>query len=219
LLWQIGRRNGAFLLWGIAVSFKFIGGVAALFGLGLLLRSRDAKAAGLGLVLTLLPLFVLALPFALDGSLPLGSAGVYATHWMNYGSVHALLSLLVGAHPARWVCMGLGGLWLLLLLVRGESPARGFCLLFVGMVLLSPVVHPWYGLWLLVLLPLWPRWDLFALVSLLPLSYLAWTSAASGGEWLPPLWVPWLGYGIPLLIFVAGCRKKEEGGAGVLSTI
>jgi hypothetical protein len=212
LLWEKGWAKRAFFLWGLAAALKFVGGLASLFALGVLWRQRDLRGAAFGLLLTASPLLLFSLLFALDGSLPLGSAAVYGKHWMNYGSVHALLSFLVGVHPARALCVFLGGLFLAWLLVRGERPTRGFSLLFLGMLLLSPVVHPWYGLWLLALLPLWPRLDLFALVSLLPLSYLAWVTASPGAEWLAPPWAAWLSYGIPFGIFLWSSRKAAEKG-------
>lgn len=211
LVWEAGQQRRAFFLWGLAASLKFVGGFASLFGLAVLWRAREVKEVATGVVLTVLPLVLLSLPFAVDGSIPLGSAKVYGGHWMNYGSVHALLSLPLGVHPARVLCFGLGALWLVWLLWRLEQPVRGFGLLFLGMLLLSPVVHPWYGLWLLVLLPLWPRLELFALVSLLPLAYLAWVVSAEGSDWLPPPWAAWLTYGVPLALFVWTTRRPKSG--------
>ena len=211
-LWETGRLRRAFLLWGLAAALKFVGGFASLFGLAVLWRTRELRDVAIGATLTVLPLLLLSLPFAVDGSAPLGSAKVYGAHWMNFGSVHALLSIPLGVHPARVLCVGLGGLWLGWLLWRTDSPVRGFSLLFLGMLLLSPVVHPWYGLWLLVLLPLWPRLELFALVSLLPLAYVAWVSSAKGGDWLAPSWAAWLSYGVPMVLFVWTNRARKRAG-------
>jgi len=212
LLWETGRPRRAFLLWGLAAALKFVGGLASLFGVALLWRAQERREVAIGATLTILPLLLLSLPFALDGSAPLGSTTVYAGHWINFGSVHALLSLPLGVHPARALCMAVGGLWLLWLLRQPERPVRGFSLLFLGMLLLSPVVHPWYGLWLLVLLPLWPRLELFVLVSLLPLAYIAWVSSSQGGDWLAPSWAAWVAYGIPAALFVWTSHSKRPAG-------
>ena len=169
-------------------------------------HGRRAVDDGLGLLLVL-PYLLLSLPFALDGSFPIGSASEYGQHWTHHASVHALLSLVVGSSAARGALWIVGALVFVGLLLRSESPARGYLMLFTAMLILSPVVHPWYGLWLLVFVPLWPRLELLVLVSLLPLSYLSWTSQAAGGEWAPPGWVPWLSYGLPLLVLLGTWSK------------
>jgi hypothetical protein len=202
LLWQRRRVGLAFITWGMGWALKVVGGIAGVFALGLLLRQGRYGQAGRGAALWILIPGILAAPFLLDGNPSFGSARAYGTHWMNFGSVHALLSSVLGVHPARWLGLVCGGFWTMWLLWRGSSPLSGFFLFFLGLLLLSPVVHPWYGLWLLIFVPFYPRWDLFALVSLLPLSYLAWPSQAAGGDWMPPLWAPWFAYGVPLLLFL-----------------
>lgn len=212
LLWERRRSSAAFLVWGAAISLKFVGGLPALFALGRLARSGDWRRLVTGGALVALPLLLLSLPFALDGSLPLGSLGEYGQHWTHHASVHALLSVFLETDAARGLVMLLGALVLAVLLWRGPPPLEGFSMLFLAMLVLSPVVHPWYGLWLLVLLPFRPRADLFVLVSLLPLSYLAWTAQAAGGTWQAPPWAAWLGYGLPLAIFLV-LLGRSRGGA------
>lgn len=194
-------------LWGLALSLKFLGAVPAAFVAVRLLRRGRWLQALLGVSLAGMTAAVLALPFALDGRLPLGSLGTYLSHWGHNASIHALLSAVLGYHPARKVVFVLALLWALFLLARGLTPARGFLLTAVGVLLLSPVVHPWYGLWLLVMLPLFPGLPLFLLSGLLPLSYLAWTAQANGGAWTVPGWALTLEYGLPLVALAWGSRS------------
>jgi hypothetical protein len=212
LFWHRKRPRLAFLSWGFGVALKVVGGFAAVFALASLVRRRLYLQAVAGFTLWMLLPVVLAAPFFLDGNLSFGSARTYGAHWMNFGSVHALLSTAIGVHPARWFGLALGGAWTVWLLWRGASPLAGFFLFFLAMLLLSPVVHPWYGLWLLVFVPFYPRWDLFALVSLLPLAYLAWSSQEAGGAWLPPPWAPWVAYGIPLVLLLASLWRRRPRG-------
>ena len=199
-LWRRGSKVWAWLLWGLSLSSKFIGGVPALFAALLTSREYGLTAVALRLALVVVPVAVLAMPFALDGSVPLGSLGHYANHWGNFPALFGVFSLVVGYHPARWLCLVLLLLWTLRIARKRHEPARAFMYFFAGLLLLSPVVHPWYGLWLLVLVPLYPSLALFTLSSLLPFAYLAWTQQHLGGPWLAPVWSQWLVYGLPALL-------------------
>lgn len=201
-IWRSGPRMLAWPLWGLALATKFVGGLPALFAIAGQIRERKLTLLLQGVALLLLVPMALALPFCLDGTLPLGSLGHFARNWGNFAAFHSLAAAVIGYHPARVMCglaLLLWGLWL----ARGDlEPARGFLLFFAGMLLLSPVVHPWYGLWLLVLMPLYPSLPLFLLSSLLPVSYLSWTVQQQGGEWLAPAWAPWLAYGLPVALLL-----------------
>ncbi len=205
LLWE--RRSAqAFLFWGFALSTKIAGAAPAWFAARHLQRAGHPRSAALGLALVVFVGLLLAAPFAVDGTAPLGSLGTYARHWGHNASVHALLSPLLGYHPARWVVAALFLGWSAWLTWRGPEPLMAWLWLFAGLVVLSPVVHPWYGLWLLILLPVVRSPALFALTGLLPLAYLAWTVPSVGGPWEPPGWVPWLEYGLPALLALRAAR-------------
>jgi alpha-1,6-mannosyltransferase len=195
-------RNGAlpWMLWGLAIATKYVGGAAGWFAARELLREGRTGRAVLGLAISGLAAVALAMPFFFDGTPPVGSLGTYVEHWGHNGSVHALLTPVIGYHPARYVVAVVFLGWAGWLTWRGGDVARSFLLLFAGLVVLSPVVHPWYGLWLIALLPLFPSVPLLAFSVLLPLSYLAWTEQAAGGAWAVPGWVPWLEYGLPLVL-------------------
>jgi len=211
LAWRTGRFS-AWPWWGLAFAAKYVGAGPAGFALaGLVRRGRWARAVA-GLAALAATAALCALPFALDGTLPLGSLGTYAQHWGHNSSLHAVLWGWMGYHPARIACAVAFAAWGLALVVADERPARGFALAFAGLLIASPVVHPWYGLWLLALLPLWPRADLAAWLSLLPLSYLAFDVAVAGGPWRPPGWVPWVEYGVPAIMLLAA-RPGPAGGS------
>lgn len=79
---------------------------------------------------------------------------------------------------AGFVARGLSALPCLALLWlcwRRRVPAhRTALLLLTGYALFTPVLHPWYLLWPLLLIPLWPLagWPVIALCALAPLAYL-----------------------------------------------
>ena len=198
--WRSGSRSWAWLLWGLSFSTKFVGGVPALFAALASWHKGSRRDVARGLALCVLPVLLLAAPFAVDGTLPLGSFSHYARNWGNFPALFGLFSPVIGYHPARWLCLALLALWTVRIVRVGLEPDHAFVQFFAALLLLSPVVHPWYGLWLLVLIPLYPSLPLFALSSFLPLAYLAWTQQHLGGAWRAPHWAQWLAYGLPLLL-------------------
>ena len=100
--------------------------------------------------------------------------------------------------------LALGAL-LRLCIVRRLSAARAGLVLLSGYALLTPVLHPWYLLWPLLLAPQWRRaaWPVLVLCALAPLAYVplidelrgqphreaAWPRLIEhGGAWLAVLW-------------------------------
>jgi len=197
LLFASGRPASAGAAWGVALATKYLGVLPALFAGAYHLRRRRWLRALLVAGLTVVVAAACSAPFALDGSPPVGSLGTYAGNWAHNGALHGVLEPYIGYHPSRRVCLGLLGLWTLVVLARNHPPGRATAAVLIGLLYLSPVVHPWYGLWLLALLPVWPSLAAALLTGLLPLSYLAWTSAGAGGPWEAPSWVPWVEYGLP----------------------
>lgn len=196
------QRDGAtsWLLWGVAIATKYAGGAVGWFA-ARELHGRDQTRRGVfGLAISGLVALAIAAPFLIDGIPPIGSLTTYVEHWGHNGSLHALLTPVIGYHPARYVMAALFVGWAGWLTHRGGDPARAFFLLFCGLIVLSPVVHPWYGLWVIALLPLFPSVPVLVFSVLLPLAYLAWTAQAAGGAWEAPGWVPWLEYGLPLAL-------------------
>jgi hypothetical protein len=138
-------------------------------------------------------LLVPALPFLgeLDG-LARGLAGFGGASAHN-GSVHAVLRWALGeTQAASLTVVGLLAVWALVVLFRIRDPWRAAFALTGALVVLSPIVHPWYLAWVapfFVLAPS-PAW-LWAFAAG-GLYYTAWASANAGGAWAQPLWAHWL---------------------------
>ncbi len=212
-LLMLARKGeaAAWLSFGGALATKYVGALPAFFVAIRRLRQHRWAAAIGGPVLAVGVLVLLSLPFSLDGTAPIGSLGDYTAHWAHNASLHALLTPHFGFHPARYVLGGVMVLWLLWVASRDWAPSKAFLAVFVGLIYCSPVVHPWYGLWVIVLLPMYPGVTLAFLSGLLPLSYLCWTSQQAGGPWVAPAWVPWVEYGLPLLLVVPERMWRRAG--------
>lgn len=192
LMWacwsEIRGRSGA--------GWLVLGGGLKLLPLALLLNSRRGVSVGFGLTLLLCAAWPLLAPGMLQG------LQTYAEHWSFQGGVFPLLTLVISPVNARIACVIL---WLLMVVIVAVKKMRlSQAALWLGgaFLLLSPTVHPWYGLWILIpaLLEGWWSWLIFA--SLLPLSYSALSTVdALTGSWSPPIWPALISY-IALLVFL-----------------
>lgn len=198
-------------------------------------RWRTTAAVGLGLAIAvkLLPIVLLPLywkrvrvrdaalaaavvgflyvPFVHHGRIPIGSLGTYVQSFRFNGPVFAIfdhlappqllsgLAALVGLVSATWL--------------RGTAPEWSpevFAWPMAASLLCSPVVFPWYLLWLLpfvtsastLLIIVWT-------VSIAPV-YVMWHLRMLGRPWGPlPVWVMLLEYGsVAIAAAIVGLRRR-----------
>lgn len=96
-------------------------------------------------------LFALYLPFLFRDANVFGSLAIFAESWASNGSVYVWLSPLLGELVYRWVAAAVL-IAALVLLHRQRRQLEASALLYILVLfLLSPVVHPWYLLWVLAL--------------------------------------------------------------------
>jgi hypothetical protein len=160
-------------------------------------------------VLILLGLLAAYLPFSLQGVNPLGSLTTFAADWRANAFVFELLDYLPGHWP-RVVSV------VPALLVLGWAAWRGWdwpraYVWTVGVLLLcSPVVHPWYVLWLLPA-ALWcgpPAWVLWCFLA--PLSYWVLPGYLATGVWAEAWWVKLVVYGPVMIALGIGRGRGRE---------
>jgi hypothetical protein len=156
----------------------------------------------------LLPLLVAAfyLPFQMGGVNALGSLGVFAAKWRSNDFVFGFLlgtddpgePDLLRAKRIGAVLVAIVWMWQL---VRRRSLPSVYAWSVGAILLVSPVVHPWYVLWLLpaaVLLPhpAWWIWSLTVFLAYAPLS-----DRRAGGVWEESMVIKTLEY-LPVLLLV-----------------
>ncbi|MEM8973517.1 MAG: hypothetical protein AAGD43_15780 [Pseudomonadota bacterium] len=66
-----------------------------------------------------------------------------------------------------------------------------YAVVIVAMFLLSPAQFPWYGTWVIILLPFFPLYGLLIMTATLPLYYLSFHFSALGNYELFNAWVLW----------------------------
>lgn len=180
-------------------------------------RGRAASIAAFGIALAL-P----TMPFARDGAALLRGGATYGGRWEFNSCAFALLRPLLGGEGARLAVAGAFAGLLGSLLVRSRDPARACAALGLGFVLLSPTVHPWYGLWAVAWLPLVPSPAAGLVGALLPLSYVVLVGYSPGdaASWSLPTWVPWVEYApvVAALLVALAARGRALAGAGDIAS-
>lgn len=143
------------------------------------------------------------LPYAAAGTDLFHSLGVYAGTWMFNASAFYVAAFATGsAVAARLICAG-AFLALWLFLVRSaagrstSAPDRLIerALWLIGaLILLSPVVHPWYVCWIVPLLVIRPRLSWLYLSGAVFLSYNVLVDFVRSGVWAEHAAVPLMEY-------------------------
>ncbi|MBK8173735.1 MAG: glycosyltransferase [Rhodospirillales bacterium] len=179
-----GRRGWGWLALAVAVELKLV----AILLVPLLLRRGGWRAAWIFLLVSAVP----ALPFVTD--LPDLAGGLFAFGVETYhdGFLPAILRAAgLDARTAACVSLLVLALWAGLIAWRVSDAWRGAFLVLGGLLLLSPVVHVWYFIWIVPFLALRPQPAWLLASGLHGFYYVAWAHALTAGAWLQPAWAWW----------------------------
>ena len=155
---------------------------------------------------------VLYAPFVLHGDDALGSLGLFARSWESNGSLYSLFAPLIGPQVYRLSAAALLMGCIALLRIRNVDVVDAAAVYFLALFILAPVVHPWYLLWLLALLPLRRRaFDAFGVAALywtvsVALAYTALHRQQVYGEWRVPGWFLLLQYAPVFVLLIQKTR-------------
>jgi hypothetical protein len=119
------------------------------------------------------PALIIALQFTpyLLNSNPFDTLFTYVKHWTFNGIVFETINLyFIDNQKSRLICVLLLSILLLAVYFSKKQLFNKIYLAFLFMLLLSPVVHPWYVAWLTVLLPITCRWSGILLTGLVSLT-------------------------------------------------
>jgi alpha-1,6-mannosyltransferase len=209
-----GRTSAAGAALGVSAAAKYLAAPLAPF--------LDRRRPGAATATAAAAFALLALPYAGAGTAMPGSLGVFARDWASNGGAFLLLEWALGTGlPPRAAAAGLLiGLLALLWRLRTGAEDAAFTFIFATL-LLSPVVHPWYALWLVPLLPLAPATPARLAAALwtatIPIAYLALAGWARDGEWMVPASARLAQYAPVALLLAGGAvarlHQKRRGGA------
>ena len=206
-LWFVAGRRAS--LSGVSLAIS----VATKY-LALPLAPFFTRAAGAGRRVTLagavvVALVLLYLPF-LD-HVPIGSFGVFARTFEFNGAAYSLLA--AGGLDKLLIRIVLGAVALSVLAYawHRDLNVQETSFLWIGAVLLaSPIVHPWYVVWLIPFLALRPRAWAFVWTGTVVLAYWVLTDWRAAGVWYLPGWVLALEY-LPVYGLLLAGRRMNSG--------
>ena len=138
--------------------------------------------------------------------------GEYLGTWVANGLIFDAMAAALGGPGARYLAAALVvAVGVALWRRRADAAAAGYGL-FLALLLVSPVVYPWYLMWPLCLAPLLRRggWTIAVWAATAGLTYQLWPEQARTGLWqLPPAWLA-AEYGpvfVALAVEVWGSRR------------
>jgi hypothetical protein len=157
-------------------------------------------------------LWLSLLPLAVFGAISWGAAGgswallaslqAFGARWEFNGPVFTLAYGILGSNEGAHVASAaMLGLWCVFLFILRRPPEEKAFLAFLGIVLLGPLSHPWYFLWVGALLVI--RWSTatFTLLGLTALSNIIVYRYQAHGRWEDDILVLALEY-VPFLILL-----------------
>ena len=151
-----GRKVLSYALIAVSISIK---PVALLLLPILFLRERGVWNKVRVIVIPLVLFFAQFFPYLFTSN-PFQALFTFARNWTFNGVVFETLDLLFANNQTtRLVCAVLLCCALLVLYWRKRDPFEALYYSVLLLLIFSPVVHPWYVVWLTVLLPVVQRWS------------------------------------------------------------
>jgi hypothetical protein len=161
--------------------------------------TRGWRREVVALLIAAVVMAALLWPVVDAGRALVASLSTYWEHWSFNGLVYALVLPVLGPHT-RVTLAGMGMAVVAWAWWRYRDPVDTWAVAGAAFVLLSPTVHPWYLLWVLVPSLMRRRWGWAAASVALLGSYGALRGYDAGAEqWTIPRWLPWITWGPALL--------------------
>ena len=192
--WQLKRPMGAAISWAMAFVSKYATVILAPW----VWCRREQR--WMLLIMGMLAAWPIACCPTIVSAL-WESLSAMTTRFESNASVYLLVSTLVGhAGMARALVIGLWLAWLLWWARREADPVRYFLGGFGVAMLLGPVLHPWYLVWIIPSFCFWRPPVFMALTALVVLAYSVWPGYLAGGTWRLPVWAHITEYGVVAVV-------------------
>jgi hypothetical protein len=206
-----GKKSLAYLLIGLSMSIKPL----ALIAVPVLFFNEKGALNRLKAAAVPLLLFgALYIPYVFTGS-PFQALMKFTENWTFNGVVFDILdSFIRDNQRTRAICALLLVIaYLPVIMSRKDLLTKIYLSIFL-LFIFSPIVHPWYIGWLVVLLPLVPRWSGIAFAGLSSLTAFTILTYQTTGVWNDYTLVLVFEYAPVILLFLWELRRKPEKLAG-----
>jgi len=193
LAWSLRRPTLAVISWGLTFLAKY---ATVLLVPWLWFRHGMRWRMPLFAVVAAIP--IICCPTVISALF--SSLSVMAGRFESNASLFLLVvSLVKSPIIARWLVIGMLAVWTLWWAIHQEDPIIFLMAGLAAAALLSPVLHPWYFLWLVPFFCFWRVPALVVLSGTIILAYTVWSGYLAGGQWTVPWWARVLEYG-PVLV-------------------
>jgi len=180
LLYRRKKTTVSLLLLGLSLLIK---PVALVILPILFLQERGIINKSRVVVLPLAVLIVSFIPYTFDAN-PFEALTTFSKHWYFNGALFSVLFPIISDNQAtRLWCLAILGIALAPLYLSRKPMYEKIVLAVLLLILCSPVAHPWYMGWLIVLLPLAPISSGLALAGTASLASLTFVTYQLEGVW------------------------------------
>jgi hypothetical protein len=211
LLYQKRKTFASLLLLGCSLLVK---PVALVILPILFFLERSIAKKMLVVVIPIVILVVSFIPYTFNAN-PFEGLATFSKDWFFNGALFSLIfSFLSDNQTARIWCLAILIVLLFILYLSKKSTHKKMALAVLLLILCSPVAHPWYMGWLVVLLPLAPIASGLALAGTASLASITFATYQLEGIWKDYPLVLVLEYVPVVVLLVFDLRKKTAWGSG-----
>jgi hypothetical protein len=207
VLWRDDRKLTPLIALGLSLAIKPVG-LVLVPGLFFLVRSWRERV-----LVALLPVVIVAVQFVpyLWTSDPIAGISAFGRNWPYNGAFFEIIFAVVkNSLTARLICGAVLACALLLVTTRRfPLPVMAHRSAFL-LLLLSPVVHPWYTAWLGVLIPMVYSWSGIFLLALASLTSFTVVEYLTSGGWGINPWIMAVEYVPFISLFILEIFKNEQ---------
>lgn len=162
----------------LAVKPTFLFAIPILF-----FSEKNIKNKMLWVAIPIVFLAISFVPFSIDAN-PFISLVNFTKHWVFNGAVFNFISLFVDVNQTiRIILLIIFSIYFSLILIFNKSIVSSIYYALLGLLLLSPVVHPWYAAWLIIPLALTKRLSGIIFLSTISLTFYTVSIFQRTGVW------------------------------------
>lgn len=188
--------SAIFLGASLAVKPTFLFAIPILF-----FSEKFIKHKILWVVIPLVFLAVSFIPFAIDAN-PFTSLVNFTKHWVFNGAVFNFISMFIDVNQTiRIILLIIFSIYFSLILIFNKSIVSSIYYALLGLLLLSPVVHPWYAAWIIIPLVLCSKLSGITFLSTISLTFYTVLVYQSTGVWQEYSLILIIEY-IPVILFI-----------------
>ena len=201
------RKILSYIMIGLSICIKPIG----LLFIPLLFFTEKSISERIKVILT--PVFIctaMYIPYVFTGT-PFQALIKFTENWTFNGIIFDILnSFMHNNQKVRLICGIIYFFIFLFILFKEKDLLEKIYLSIFLLLIFSPVVHPWYVSWLVILLPFVPRWSGIFYVSLVSLTSITDLNYQLNGVWKEYTIVLILEYVPVLAIFLYEVFKSKK---------